>query len=133
MSKENREARHDGDMEKDLRVEVTRKIWFYSVAMMGISIPLTATTHSSLIPFCVLAATTVSTATVWLSKGIGSFGKPSLPASGVTQEQFEALQARLESVETTSSFERSLQERKMSEVVPVERTTERATSMRETA
>lgn len=92
---------------KDARVQITKSVWVFSTAMMGISIPIVGMTHSILLPLCVLGAAAVSTVAVWLGGKVSVQGR----ADNALQQQLQQLEDRLANVETMSRFERGLIER----------------------
>ena len=92
---------------KDARVQITKSIWIFSTAMMGISIPMVGITHSAVLPLCVLGAAAVSTVAVWLGGKVSAQGR----ADNALQEQMQQMEDRLANVETMTRFERGLIER----------------------
>lgn len=94
---------------EDIRVKVTTAIWGCATGMLGISIPMVGLTRSVVVPICVVAGASLATVAIWLAKGVKSPNQ--LGSSGITEEQFKALEERLANVEVISSFERGLHER----------------------
>ena len=90
---------------KDARVQITKSIWVFSTAMMGISIPMVHIV--SYLPVCVLGAAAASTIAVWLGGKVSAQGR----ADNALQEQLQQLEDRLGNVETMTRFERGLIER----------------------
>jgi hypothetical protein len=101
--------------EQDMRMQITKTIWGYSVAMLGICIPLVGIIakpgpgagSALLLPACVIAGAAIATVAVWLGKGRSSQG----PRVAELEEQLRQLEERVANVETISSFEKGLLER----------------------
>lgn len=93
----------------DMRVRATTRIWSMAVGMMGISIPLSAITHTALIPLAVIAGAAVGTCGVWFfgnKNSSSSVGKTEVAA----QQRIAELEERLANLETINNFERRLAE-----------------------
>lgn len=93
--------------ELDVRVKLIKTIWACATGMLGISIPLVGISNSTLIPFTVIVGATVSTAAIWLGKGVQSQSN----SPKITLEQLNELEERLANIEAISLLERRLAER----------------------
>jgi hypothetical protein len=102
--------------ETDIRVNLIGTIWMCATGMLGISIPLVAISHSTLIPFTVIVGATVSTAAIWLGKGAGGEQRPD--SSKIAQEQLKELEERLANIEAISLLERRLMDRDVATRLP---------------
>lgn len=92
-------AKREKDLEqyKDVRVAATSRIWGLSVAMLALSIPLTAITRSAIIPLATIAGAAVGTVAVWRSDEKKS------KTNYLQQQQVELLEQRIADLETIVS------------------------------
>lgn len=103
-----------------LCLKATGTIWGCATGMLGISIPLSAITHSAIIPVMVVAGASVATGTVWAFAPRLIRSPPR--KTGADEQQVAALQQqladmeeRLANVETLNHFDRHLAEKQLAE------------------
>ncbi|MBE9168448.1 hypothetical protein IQ238_13305 [Pleurocapsales cyanobacterium LEGE 06147] len=80
---------------KDVRLNVTSKIWAYATGMLAICIPLSAATDSGVIlPITVISGATIGTASVW------KFSNQESTSKSQTSNKFKELEGRIADLET---------------------------------
>ncbi|HEX8464275.1 MAG TPA: hypothetical protein VF627_06610 [Abditibacterium sp.] len=118
---------NDGKMtefeEMNLRIKMTRTIWFLATGMLGICIPLATKTHTGpLVPFAVLLATTLATKAIW-GRNVreANFAASPLPvrAPVAAPSRVQELEERLANLEAITNFEHQLLDKKYSGAAPV--------------
>jgi hypothetical protein len=104
----------------DLCLKATGTIWGCATGMLGISIPLSAITHSGQIPGLVVMGAALATGAVWACAP--RLLKASPRKAGADEQQVAALkqqladmEERLANVETLNHFERHLAEKQFAE------------------
>ncbi len=105
---------HQEKTSSDVRVQATAKIWVFSIAIMGVAIPITAITGSVLIPALVAISPALATAAVWYfgaqSHNIPTPSSADNRAERVGAQRIAELEERLANLETIDNFERRLAE-----------------------
>ena len=98
----------------DARVQATSKIWVFSIAIMGVAIPITAITGNVFIPALVAISPALATVAVWYFGAKNQMGAPMNPPNNqaeiASQKRIEELEERLANLETINNFERRLAE-----------------------
>lgn len=80
---------------KDVRLNVTSKIWAYATGMLAICIPLSAATDSGVIlPITVISGAAIGTASVW------KFSNQESTSNSKTSDKFRELEGRIADLET---------------------------------
>jgi hypothetical protein len=101
------------DIDKDLRVGVTTRIWFFSTIMLAVSMPFARGIGGAvLIPLAIIIGTTVSTAAVWgVLSQLFTQQQTKPPVTPVhADDKVKELEERLANVEIISVYERSRME-----------------------
>ncbi len=93
------------NLEQDVRVTATSKIWGITVGILAVCIPLSATTRSGpLLPLAAIAGATVGTVAVWRSDDQKS------RTNYLQPQQLQKLEQRIENLETiVSSYDFDVQ------------------------
>lgn len=80
---------------KDIRLNVTSKIWAYATGMLAICIPLSAATNSGVIlPITVISGAAIGTASVW------KFSNQNSTNQSGASDKFKELEGRIADLET---------------------------------
>lgn len=84
----------DTDLQRDIRIAATSKIWGFATGMLAICIPLTAVAKGNpILPLAVITGAAVGTAAVWQSSD-----KKSLNGT-LPKNNLEALEERIANLE----------------------------------
>ena len=85
----------DTDLQRDIRIAATSKIWGFATGMLAICIPLTAVAKGNpILPLAVITGAAVGTTAIWQSSDKKS-QNGTLP-----QNNLEALEERIANLET---------------------------------
>lgn len=88
----------DSEYTKDIRVSATTRIWAFATGMLGICIPLSATSNSgAILPLAVVVSAATGTAVVWRSDRKTD--------TEIEQHQMLQIRERLTNLETIVSRE----------------------------
>ena len=96
-----------------MRLQATTKIWIFSLAIMGVAIPITAITGSVLIPALVAISPALATAAVWYfgnNNRETAIHADARRADALNAQRVAELEERLANLETINNFERRLAE-----------------------
>jgi hypothetical protein len=91
---------NSSEKSKDIRLEVTAKIWAFATGMLAICIPLSAATNSgAVLPIAVITGATIGTASVW------KFSEQKSADSLEASHKLKELEGRITDLETIVTAE----------------------------
>ena len=107
-------SEHEPNQES-LRANLTTKIWGCAIAMLGVSIPISAIVGSNfgsvIIPLSIIGGTTLSTIAIW--NPLAARSKQAPKGSEAESQRVAELEERVASLEMILSYEEKLLESKM--------------------
>jgi hypothetical protein len=101
----------DTDLQRDIRIAATSKIWGFATGMLAICIPLTAVAKGNpILPLAVITGAAVGTTAIWQSSNKKSHN------GSLSQNNLEALEERIANLETIIGTEEINLQRKLKQL-----------------